>query len=278
MLEPSNLNLLLIDAPVGRHLAQLHRDRTARDNAVIRFVEEGLRRGNGVVAVTSDNEADRILDRLTRDRLEPERFRRSGQLVIHDAGVILGQFMKGGMPQWPAFRRTMGSIMEKVQTLGFSTSRVYGDMVDILWQEGQVQAAIRLEEMWNDFGRLYPFSFFCSYMFDGPERIDAGGQPLPESYADILLDQDDEVSGDALTNVIRDIFGASGPGNIDSDGHGGESTLEDTDHAVLWILRNRRTRFVEVLNWIRSAHPDPLGKMTHRSPGKQTRPRKTPQA
>jgi hypothetical protein len=37
-------------------------------------------------------------------------------------------------------------------------------MVDVLWREGNPQAAIRLEEMWNDLGRSHSFTLLCAYV------------------------------------------------------------------------------------------------------------------
>jgi PAS domain S-box-containing protein len=36
-------------------------------------------------------------------------------------------------------------------------------MVDLLWRDGAPDAAIRLEELWNDLGRHYTFSLLCAY-------------------------------------------------------------------------------------------------------------------
>jgi hypothetical protein len=41
--------------------------------------------------------------------------------------------------------------------------RVFGEIVALLWDAGQVTAAIELERLWNELGRQYPFSLFCAY-------------------------------------------------------------------------------------------------------------------
>jgi hypothetical protein len=41
--------------------------------------------------------------------------------------------------------------------------RVYGEMVALLWADGQVAAALELEDLWNELGRRLPFSLFCGY-------------------------------------------------------------------------------------------------------------------
>ena len=41
--------------------------------------------------------------------------------------------------------------------------RAYGEMVALLWEHGDVLAAIELEELWNDLGRELDFSLLCAY-------------------------------------------------------------------------------------------------------------------
>jgi len=40
---------------------------------------------------------------------------------------------------------------------------VFGEMVALLWRDGRHEAAVRLEELWNDLARKYDFSLFCAY-------------------------------------------------------------------------------------------------------------------
>jgi hypothetical protein len=55
--------------------------------------------------------------------------------------------------------------------------RAYGEMVDVLWQGANHEAAIRLEEYWNDLARLQTFSLFCAYRMD-PLDSQLYGGPL----------------------------------------------------------------------------------------------------
>ena len=41
--------------------------------------------------------------------------------------------------------------------------RVFGEMVSLLWDAGQTDAAIEVEAMWNELGGQYPFSLLCAY-------------------------------------------------------------------------------------------------------------------
>jgi hypothetical protein len=43
---------------------------------------------------------------------------------------------------------------------------VFGEMVALLWDFGQVNAAIEVEAMWNELAAQYPFSLLCAYPAD----------------------------------------------------------------------------------------------------------------
>lgn len=182
------VNSLLIEAPANRHFAQLHRDPQALTDAVTLYLQTGLRRGNGVVAFASRRYSDMFLTRLRSDGLDPGRFLKSGQLELHDAELTLRKCMRDDMPDWDDFRRAMSAIFERVRAFGRGTTRAYGEMVNLLWQEGKQEAAIRFEEYWNELARLYPFSLFCGYLLDvHRDNVDNG--PLEEigrTHTDIL--------------------------------------------------------------------------------------------
>ena len=165
-MSSSLVSSLLIEAPVNRHFAQLHRDPQALTDAVTLYLETGLRRGNPVVVIASPAHTELFLTRLRADGLDAPAVLKSGQLELHDAELMLRKFMCNDMPDWEDFRRAMAAVFERVRAFGRGTTRAYGEMVNLLWQEGKQDAAIRLEEYWNELARLYPFSMFCSYMLD----------------------------------------------------------------------------------------------------------------
>jgi PAS domain S-box-containing protein len=43
----------------------------------------------------------------------------------------------------------------------------FGEMVALLWSAGNREAAIRLEEFWNELGKSYRFALFCAYPIAG---------------------------------------------------------------------------------------------------------------
>ena len=59
------------------------------------------------------------------------------------------------------------------------TTRVFGEMVDLLCARGQAEAAISLEELWNSLARSRSFSLLCGYPLDVFDR-EAQAATLPE--------------------------------------------------------------------------------------------------
>jgi hypothetical protein len=248
----SLVSALLIEAPVNRHFAQLHRDPQALTDAVTLYLQTGLRRGNGVVVIASPAHVELFLARLREDEIDAGVFLKSGQLEVLDAEQTLGRFMRSDVPDWELFRETIGTVLERVQAFGRGTTRAYGEMVNLLWQEGRQQAAIRLEEYWNELARLYPFSLFCSYMLDVHQHHSYSG-PLEEigrTHSDILGTADDERFRVALDAASRDVFGVplSQMVGFSRHTHEGERRFPSGQRTMLWVKRNLPSASAAVLD------------------------------
>jgi len=260
--EVEKLRVLLIDAPVGRHFAQIHRDSAALVESVGQFIETGLTRGNGVIVLADAKNTDLFLQRLRRGELDPEHFRRSGQLTLLDADSMLERIMRGSMPDWTEFRRTIGSVLESVQTLGRSATRVYGELVSLLWRSGRAPAAIRLEEYWNEMARLYPFCLFCGYMIDGTDS-ESYAHPIQEigrTHPDVLATEEDTRFQAALDAASRDVFGIPLSEMLSLAGleqNPGEHRLPTGQRTMLWIMRNMPGSSADVLERARRYYQKP---------------------
>jgi hypothetical protein len=256
------VSALLIEAPVNRHFAQLHRDPQALTDAVTLYLQTGLRRGNPVVVIASPVHTERFLARLREEELDPATFLKSGQLELHDAELTLRKFMYKDTPDWEDFRRAIGSVLERVQAFGRGTTRAYGEMVNVLWQEGRQAAAIRLEEYWNELARLYPFSLFCSYMLDVHHDHTYSGpiEEIGRTHSDMIGTADDERFRVALDAASRDVFGVplSQMVGFSRHNHEGERRFPSGQRTMLWVKRNLPSASAAVLERARRYYEDSL--------------------
>ena len=90
----------------------------------------------------------------------------NGNIVPLDAMGTMGQFVIDGRPDPHLFRAVMGSLISRATGTGRPV-HVYGEMVDLLWDAGQVNSAIELEALWNELGQAALFSLYCTYRREG---------------------------------------------------------------------------------------------------------------
>jgi hypothetical protein len=87
---------------------------------------------------------------------------RSGLYRALDARDTLHALMPDGELDPDRFEQVIGTVI-KAAGQGGHPVRAYGEMVSLLWDDGLVNAAVQLEEMWNQLARRHPFSLLCSY-------------------------------------------------------------------------------------------------------------------
>jgi diguanylate cyclase (GGDEF)-like protein len=74
---------------------------------------------------------------------------------------VLPRLMVGGRPDPVRFRETTGAVMDRAAKRGRAT-RVYGELVALLWGDGDRTSALALEDLWNDLAQLRTFSLLCA--------------------------------------------------------------------------------------------------------------------
>jgi hypothetical protein len=96
--------------------------------------------------------------------------RNISELCDLDASATLGLFMRNGWPDEGLFLKVIGQIIQAAQ--GNKPVRIYGEMVAVLWAEGNALAAIHLERLWNKLGSQRNFTLLCGYPSSAFQRAD----------------------------------------------------------------------------------------------------------
>ena len=98
-----------------------------------------------------------------------------GQYVALDAADTLATFMVDGQPDPQRFAASVGDVIRRAGT-DRPGVRAFGEMVALLWRQGNRCGALRLEELWNDLQRDLHFTLFCAYPMNGFANDD--GHPV----------------------------------------------------------------------------------------------------
>ena len=152
------------DAPVSHHHGvKFYGTDDSLFTTVAGFLAEGLiaRQPAIIIATTAHREA--IVEHLCGRLIDCAAAIRRGDLLLLDADDTLGLFMVNGMPDRELFQQSVGAIVQQTLTGRPGIMRAYGEMVDVLWKQGQTDAAIALEMLWNGLAHKHKFALLCGY-------------------------------------------------------------------------------------------------------------------
>ena len=147
------------------HIVQFYESDDYLSTAVAAFLGDGLKAGQPAIAIATPSHRQAFQARLQHNGFDLDRLRETGQVLFLDARETLSAFMDGVQLDPRRFRAYIGGMLES--TLAGRTARAYGEMVDLLWQDENVDAAIQLEDLWNDLAQAHSFSLLCSYAMGG---------------------------------------------------------------------------------------------------------------
>ena len=150
----------------SEHFVQFYETDLFLLNSLGGFIGTGLQAGDACVVVATKPHRDGLDARLQAYGLDVDAASARGQFVSLDATETLSTFMIDGSPEPARFAEILGGIITRASE-GSRRVRVFGEMVALLWSEGNHTAAIRLEELWNDLHETHPFSLFCAYPMNG---------------------------------------------------------------------------------------------------------------
>ena len=152
------------DGPGGSHTVQFYENEHFLSAAVADFLADGIAVGQPLVVIATQPHREAFMLRLKSRGLDTEYAARSGYLTMLDAHEMLAHFMDGPMPDVTRFNSTVGSVIRKSLSVStHSCVRAYGEMVDVLWKDGNTDGAIRVEELWNELAKTHSFSLLCAY-------------------------------------------------------------------------------------------------------------------
>ncbi|MGH8740400.1 MAG: MEDS domain-containing protein [Burkholderiales bacterium] len=239
----------------GDHFVQVYQDQTFLCEAVAEYVGSGLKQGEGVMLIARPAHVAAFSQHLERAGVSPDKALHSKQLVLLDADETLARFTPGGMPDWQTFHALIGGRIAEMR-LSFPTVRAYGEMVDVLWQRGERDAAIRLEEFWNDLGRLQTFSLLCAYYIDNLDPQAYSGPlecickvhthliPTPDYslFNQAVLEASEKVLDVPLSQMLLSLTASSKPA----------AAMPDGQATLLWLKRNMPRTADKVLAEVRA--------------------------
>ena len=148
--------------PVCEHLVQFYDTDNELLDSVVPFLAEGLEAGESVLVVATEQHRDAFESGLLARGLDVRAGAANGRYVAIAAARALSYIRPGGDLHAEAFDDVVGELVRR-HTIGRGRIRAYGEMVALLWEEGDPESAAELERMWNELLEGEPLTLLCGY-------------------------------------------------------------------------------------------------------------------
>jgi DNA-binding NarL/FixJ family response regulator len=165
----------------SRHAVQFHANDRHFLDQVSELVGATLRSGEQVVMWTCEATRIGVAGRLQARQMNLAMLAERGQYVELDSAVALSQMMHGEKPD----KERLGEIVHGLDRLRLagpdgprSRLTIFGDTSASLCRNGDFEAALEIERMWNELTGPLPFFTVCSYPTDCFEHSAARNQVL----------------------------------------------------------------------------------------------------
>lgn len=130
------------------------------------IVVSALATGNSVLIVATEEHRTQLTHALHLSWTNWAAARDEGRFLLVDARETLESFMVDGRPDRKLFTSSISDLVRNCRFTAVSANRgltVFGEMVDLLWKDGNQQGAIELEVLWNVLLSDRTFHLHCAY-------------------------------------------------------------------------------------------------------------------
>jgi MEDS: MEthanogen/methylotroph, DcmR Sensory domain len=190
------------------HIVQLYTDDAFLARVVTRFVVAGFAEREAAVIIATPAHRALFGDSVPDAAAAKGR----GQLVMLDAAECLSTFLIDGMPDRTAFRALLAWVLNRVGATGYARTRLYGEMVNLLWERAALESALALEELWNEELRQRRLPLLCAYRID---PLDRHGRHhalarITRAHSHLIPVDDYERFDRAVDRAYAEVFGSDG--------------------------------------------------------------------
>ena len=148
------------------HSVQFYSEETFLLDDLSRFIGSSLGAGEAAVVIATPAHCTGLARRLRQRGFDIDLAIRQGRYVALDAAETLATFMVDGRPNPALFTDVIGSAITTAAACvpgDYPRVAAFGEMVALLWAEGKSDAALQLEQLWNDLSMTHPFYLRCAY-------------------------------------------------------------------------------------------------------------------
>jgi hypothetical protein len=149
-----------------RHEVQFYSDDALLLDTFAHFIAVALKSGRAAIVVIAESRSDGLVSRLKAQGLDVDAATQQGTYIQLDVNKTLSTFMVNDMPDPTRFFPVVGGLIEAAAKAARQEHYgvvACGECSPVLWAEGKADAAIRVEQLWNEVGKTLGVDILCGY-------------------------------------------------------------------------------------------------------------------
>ena len=194
-------SVTLPSASACRHDVQFYFDDRFLIRSLTCFIEGAIASGSSVIIVATRAHRDSLRDELERSGIDLPALAQQGRYLALDAAQMLAQFTIDGSLDEQLFQERIGNLIACADATRRPDGEVaiFGEMVALLWQRGDAQAALQLEQFWNRLSAARSFRLLCAYPLEGFDR-----EVHTDLFTRICSEHETVIPAEAYSDLVDD--------------------------------------------------------------------------
>jgi hypothetical protein len=144
------------------HVVQLYDNEDTFLDMLAGFAGSGFNAGDSVIIIASASHLESLSKRMKAHGIHVDSLVTNSQYIPLEAEQTLATLMSNGRPDEELFMKIIGETVKRAKKNNRKV-RAFGEMVAILWERGEHEATIELENLWNKFCSREALTLFCAF-------------------------------------------------------------------------------------------------------------------
>ena len=148
------------------HVLQIYDNNFAFINTLAGFVGDGINSNDCSIVIATGAHLRALKRRLTNHGVNVDSLISEDLYIPIDAEEALAVFMVNDWPDPALFFNMVSGLLQRGRSKNRNI-RAFGEMVALLWANGNNGATVQLEHLWNRFCSQQEITLFCAYPKSG---------------------------------------------------------------------------------------------------------------
>ncbi len=144
------------------HMVQIYENEKIFLDTLEGFAGTGFLANDSVVIIATSKHLDALNARLISQGFDLNALTSADQYIPIDAEDLLSILLVDGWIDENIFNTFITDIVNRAKQRNGKV-RAFGEMVAVLWAQGNCGATVQLENLWNQLHGKSPFTLFCAY-------------------------------------------------------------------------------------------------------------------